>query len=152
MEALSEQPPDSDVTKDPHYYFSSFAGTAWRTKTKTALAEIKLYTGKQVTGLVSPELFDPTDPEYRAVPDMYLHVVAVLPPGATVRIDRLMQDNGIGSQVWVIGSLENENNCQTTNLYVSSLFLEHNSFFGGPATLYRWAVRSNLLEAVTNAP
>ena len=138
---------DTDETKNPNYFFSSFANTVWRTKTKTALAEMKLYTGKQVMGLVSPRLFDPTDSDYMAVPKTYLRVVTVLPPGATIRMDRLMQDNGIGSTVNVIVSLENETNCQTTNLYLDTTFLANNSFFRGPVTLHRWGVNSNLLEA-----
>jgi hypothetical protein len=147
-----KQPPDTDVTTSPEYYFSSFAGTVWRTRTKTALAEMKLYTGRQVMAFVSPKLFDPTDPEYRAIPDTFLSVVTVFPPGAIVRIDRLIQDNGIGSTVWVIASLENETNSQTTNLYLDEEFLANNSFFRGPATLHRWGVNSDYLEAVTNAP
>jgi hypothetical protein len=144
------QPPDTDVTKDPHYYFSSFAGTVWQTKTKTALVEIKLYTGKQVAWFSPPLVFDPSDPNY--MPIVGMRVVTVLSAGARLRIDRLMQDNGEGSQVWVIASLENETNCQTTNLYVSPTFLANNSFFRGPYTLHRWGVDSNYLEAVTNTP
>lgn len=110
-----------------------------------------LYTGRQVIAFVPPDAFDPTDPKYRPVQGEW-HLVTVLPSGALVRIDRLMQDNGIGSQVWVIASLENETNCQTTNLYIDAEFLANNSFFRGPATLHRWGVNSNLLEAVTNMP
>ena len=144
------QPPDSDVTKNPRYFFSSFSDTLWRTKDKTALVKVKLYTGKQVTAYIPREAFDPTDPQYRPIPGMQL--VSVVPPGAIVRIDRLLQDNGIGSPVYVIASLENETNSQTTNLYLDAEFLANNSFFGGPATLHRWGVNSNLLEAVTNSP
>jgi len=146
------QPPDSDVTKNPRYFFSSFADTQWRTRTKTALAEMKLYTGKQVMAFVSPRLFDPKDPEYMAVPNTYLHVVTEFPPGAIIRINQLIQDHGIGSTVWVIVSLENETNYQTTNLYLDTQFLANNSFFRGPVTLHRWGVNSNLLETVTNSP
>jgi hypothetical protein len=42
IEALSKHPPDTDVTKSPNYFFSSFAGTVWRTKTKTAFADVTL--------------------------------------------------------------------------------------------------------------
>jgi hypothetical protein len=145
-----KQPPDTDVTKNPDYFFSSFAGTVWRTRTKTALVEIKLYTGKQVIWFSPPLVFDPADPNYMPIAGM--RVVTVFPAGARIRIDRLMQDNGIGSQVWLIASLENETNCQTTNLYVSPTFLENNSFFRGPTSLHRWGVDSNYLEAATNVP
>ncbi|HXC35636.1 MAG TPA: hypothetical protein VNV43_07145 [Candidatus Acidoferrales bacterium] len=150
MEELSEQPPNTDVTKDPRYYFLSFAGTIWRTKTQTAIIKAKLYTGEQAIALVPRDAFDRTDPKYRPAPGMQL--VTVVPSGALVRIDRLLQDNGIGSPVYVIASLDYETNCQTTNLYLDAEFLANNSFFRGPATLHRWGVNSNLLEAVTNAP
>jgi hypothetical protein len=145
-----KQPPDTDVTKNPDYFFSSFAGTVWRTRTRTALVEIKLYTGKRVIWFSPPLVFDPADPNYMPIAGM--HVATVLPAGARICIDRLMQDNGIGGQVWVIASLENETNCQTTNLYVSPTFLANNSFFRGPITLHRWGVDSNYLEAATNGP
>src|SRR5215469_2952887 len=77
--------PDTDVTNDPAYYFSSFAGTVWRTKTRTA--EITVPNGsRQGTLFVPPPMFDSTDPDYRAIPDM--RIVNVFPPGAIVRIDR----------------------------------------------------------------
>jgi hypothetical protein len=143
------QPPDSDVTKNPRYFFSSFANTLWRTKDKTALMKVKLYTGKQVTTFVPRDAFDPTDPQYRPTPGMQL--VSIVPPGALLRINRLLQDNGIGSQVNVIASLESETNSDTTNLYLDAEFLANNSFFRGPVTLHRWGVNSNLLETVTNS-
>jgi hypothetical protein len=144
-----KQLPDTDFTKNPDYYFSSFAGTVWRTRTKTALVEIE-YTSKQVIWFAPPLVFDPADPNYMPIAGM--HVVTVLPAGARICIDRLMQDNGIGNQVWVIASLENEANCQTTNLYVSPTFLANNSFFRGPITLHRWGVDLNYLEAAANGP
>src|SRR6185369_16768785 len=45
VKPLFRPSPDKDVTKVPSYNFSSFAGTIWKTKTKTAIADIKIYTG-----------------------------------------------------------------------------------------------------------
>ena len=123
------QPPDTDVSKSPEYYFSSFAGTVWRTKTKTALVKMKLYTGRQVTAFVPPDAYDPTDPQYRPIQGEW-HIVTVLPSDAMLRIDSLIQDNGIGSPVYVIASLKNANS-QATNLYLDAEFLANNSFFRG---------------------
>ncbi|MDB6124301.1 MAG: hypothetical protein JWQ71_3294, partial [Pedosphaera sp.] len=61
--------PNKDVTADPEYNFSPFTNTVWKTKTKTAIGDIKSYTGAYQLILLPPESFDPTDPKYRKIPD-----------------------------------------------------------------------------------
>jgi hypothetical protein len=46
--------PDTDVTSSASYNFSSFAGTAWKTKVKTALAEIGQGMPRYKLHLVAP--------------------------------------------------------------------------------------------------
>jgi len=134
----------------PGYNFSSFAGTVWKTKVKTALIDIKLYTGKDVVWFSPPDAFDPKNPDYRPIPHM--KIVSELPVGTHLRIGRLMKDNGIGSQYWVIGTLESGTNLQT-DLYLDSEFLANNQFIPkGPTSSTNWNVNPDMLEAVTNAP
>ena len=61
--------PDIDVTSSPEYNFSSFSGTVWKTKVKTALAEGKRYTGAPEIRLLAPHRFDPTEPRYIPNPE-----------------------------------------------------------------------------------
>src|SRR5438094_3414291 len=86
VKKLFRPSPDKDVTTDPYYNFSPFTNTVWRTKTKTAIADLKIYTGAHALVLLPPEGFDPTDSNYRVVPDMKIN--AVLPPGTRLRLTR----------------------------------------------------------------
>src|SRR5437879_3531773 len=70
---------DKNVTSSPEYNFSSFVGTIWKTKTKTAVADLKRYTGAHETKLLAPDAFDSTHPKYN--PPANMQIIAVLPPG-----------------------------------------------------------------------
>jgi hypothetical protein len=142
-------PPDTDITSSPEYNFSSFAGTTWRTKVKTAFMDIQLYTGNHVVCLFPPDTSDPNDPNYRPVPGEKM--VSVLPIGTRVQFEKLMKDNGIGSQLWLIAAVENGTNVQT-NVYVAKDFLENNEILSiGPSSSTNWEVNPKMLEPATNA-
>ena len=139
-----KQPPDNDVTLSPEYNFASFSGTVWKTKAKTALVDIKLYTGKPVIWFSPPDAFDPTDPNYRPIPHM--KIVSEFPVGTHIRIERLMKDNGIGSQYWLIATIENGTNSQNI-IYVDPEFLTNNQFIPkGPSSSTNWDVNPDMLE------
>jgi hypothetical protein len=91
--------PDQDVTTSARFNFTPFAGTVWKTKVKTAIADIKRYTGAIDTKLLAPSHFDPSDPQYTPIKD--LKVLAELPVGTRLRITRLLQDQGAGGNVEV---------------------------------------------------
>jgi hypothetical protein len=104
-DTMFKQRPDTDVTSSPEYNFRSFAGTVWKTKVKVALADLKAYTGEHHITLLTPENFDPAHPRYRPPPYME-KVIAVLPIGTHLRIERLMKDNGNWGGVRVTALLE----------------------------------------------
>ena len=138
------QPPDTDITASPTYNFSSFAGTVWKTKVKTALSEIELYTGKRIICLDAPDVFDPADPHYAPVPGA--KIVSMLPVGTRIHIERLMKDNGIGCQYWVIATVEDGTTSQT-NIYIGRHFLANNQFIPtGPTSSTNWSVNPDILE------
>ena len=130
---------DTDVRSSPKYNFESFAGTVWKTKVKVALAETK-WRGKHDLTLLAPKFFDPTHPEY--TPSSEDKIIAVLPVGTRVQIERLMQDNGAWGGVWVIGSLEDGK-----DVIVERHFLEKNRFiFRGSSDSKEWGVNPDMLE------
>jgi len=100
---MFKQRPDTDVTSSPEYNFKSFAGTVWKTKVKVALADIKAYTGEHHITLLTPEHYDPTHPKY--TPPENMQMIAELPVGTRLRIERLMKDNGIAGLLLVTASL-----------------------------------------------
>jgi hypothetical protein len=133
--------PDTDVTASPEYNFSSFAGTVWKTKVKVALVDIKSYKGDHLMTLVAPESFDPTHPRYRPPPYME-RIIAVLPVGTRVRIERLMKDNGNWGGVRVTASLEDGR-----VVYVLWELLAKNRFIAeGWSESKSWGVDSGMLE------
>jgi hypothetical protein len=131
--------PDKDVTASPEYNFSSLAGTVWKTRTKTAIGDAKIYTGAHTLALLPPDRFDPTDTNYGKIPDLKL--IAVLPPGARLRITRLMKDRGAWGGVQVEGVVEDGTNAPKT-VYVDRLFL-----FANPrwASYTNWGVNLDML-------
>jgi len=137
---LFKSRPDTDVTSSPEYNFATFAGTVSKTKVRTALADVKLYTGKHVSYVLHPNTFDPTDPNY--TPAVDTTVIAVLPVGTRLRIERLMKDNGPGSILFVIGSLEDGK-----IVYLSDYLLAKNRFtFPGSSDSRDWGVNPDVLE------
>jgi hypothetical protein len=132
--------PDTDVTTSPQYNFSKFAGTVWKTKVKVALVDLKRYTGRHDTALLPPQYFDTTHPEY--MPPVDMQMIAVLPVGTRLRIERLMQDNGNWGGVWVTASLEDGK-----VVYVERVLLAKNRFiFPGRSDSKDWGVDPDLLE------
>src|SRR5206468_12746032 len=117
--------PDTDVTSSPEYNFKSFAGTVWKSKVEMTLADLKQYTRKHDLNLLIPMHFDPTHPKYTLALDM--QVIAVLPPGTRVRIDR-SEERRVG-RGGVRGSAQLED---TTNeletVYVEDMLLAKNQF------------------------
>src|SRR4051812_46803796 len=61
VKSLFRPSPDKDVTTDPSFNFAPFAGTVWKTRTKTAIAETKRYTGATDIDLLASLRFDPAD-------------------------------------------------------------------------------------------
>jgi hypothetical protein len=130
---------DTDVTSSPKYNFSPFAGTVWKTKVKVALADTK-WRGRHDLTLLAPKFFDPTHPEY--TPSGGDKLIAVLPIGTRVQIERLMQDNGSWGGVWVTASLEDGK-----VVYLSNLLLAKNRFIRrGQSDSEEWGVNPEMLE------
>jgi hypothetical protein len=131
--------PDTDVTLSPEYDFKAFAGTVWKTKVKVALADTK-WRGRHDLTLLAPKFFDPTHPEY--TPSRTDKIIAVLPVGTRVQIERLMQDNGNWGGVWVIGSLEDGK-----VVIVEAHLLAKNRFiWQGWSDSKEWGVDPDMLE------
>ncbi len=69
-------------------------------------------------------------------------MIAELPGGTLVRIERLMRDNGVAGVLWVTGSLEDGK-----VVYLSYAFLAANRFLRtGNAELATWGVNPEMLE------
>ena len=129
---------DKDVTTSPRFNFSSFVGTVWKTKVKTAVAEVKRYTGAPEMNLLAPLRFDPADPRYTPIRDM--KIVVELPAGTRIRIARLLQDQGAWGGIQVEAILQYGTNVETA-VYVDPLFWSDRS-----ASNTNWGVNPNLLE------
>lgn len=147
IKKLYKPSPDTDVTSSRWYNFPSFAGTVWKTKVKTAVAEGKRYTGAPEISLVAPHRFDPTAPHYSSVPDM--KIITVLPVGTRVRIERLMKDNGAWGGVQVTATVEDGTNAQRT-VFLDNALLAHNQYLQNDLKATNWGVNPERLEAVTD--
>lgn len=145
MKKMYSPQQDKDVTADPYYNFSSFTGTVWKTKVKTAIAELKRYTGAPETKLLSPERFDATHPKYNPPSEMKL--VTVLPIGTQIRIAGLMKDQGAWGGVQVTATLEDRTNGDRT-VYLDGWLLAENKYMLGVKHLTNWTVNPEMLEAV----
>jgi hypothetical protein len=148
--AMLKQRPDTDVTSSPQYNFQSFAGTVWKTKVKVALADVKRYNGWHEPTLLPPDCFDPAHPEYIPPPGMQ-QIIAVLPVGTRLRIERLMQDNGEWGGVQVTASLEDAKITASLEdgkvVYVERGLLAKNRFiFPGSSDSKEWGVDPDMLE------
>ena len=135
--------PDTDVTSSPEYNFKSFAGTVWKTKVEVALADLEQYTRKHDLNLLIPMHFDPTHPKYTPAHDM--QIIAVLPVGTRVRIDRLIQDNGEWGGVRVAAKLEDTTYSQQT-VFLEDMLLAKNRFTGEVTDPKEWGVNPDMLE------
>ena len=135
---------DTDVTSSPRYNFPSFAGTVWKTKVKTAIAEGKRYTGAPEIRLLAPHRFDPTEPRYIPNPDT--KIITVLPVGIRVRIERLMKDNGAWGGVKVTATVEDGTNAQRSVFLDEELLASNQYLMGNKST--NWGVDPDMLEKV----
>jgi hypothetical protein len=132
--------PDTDVTLSPEYNFAPFAGTVWKTKVKMALADITGYTGRHEVTVVPPRHFDPTHPQYQPLAKMQM--IAELPIGTRVRVERLMKDNGSWGGVQVTASLEDGK-----VVYLLRRLLAKNQFmWPGWSDSTDWGMDPDLLE------
>ena len=144
VQQLFRPSPDKDVTAEAGYNFSPFAGTVWRTRTKTAIVESKRYTGAPDIKLFIPEHFDPAHPRYNPAREM--RILAELPPGTRLRISRLLQDQGAAGFVQVEAILLDGTNAQKA-VFLDPLMLASNVYEGRePTTNRNWQVDSALLE------
>ncbi len=141
--------PDTDVTSMPEYNFQSFAGTVWKTKVKVALGDITAYTGERIIVLLPPDCFDPKHPNYSSPPCLE-KVIAELPVGTRMRIERLMKDNGVAELLRVTVSLDNgvtDSHAPGKVIYLERGFLAKNRFlFLGSSDSKEWGVDPDLLE------
>ncbi|MDB6125215.1 MAG: hypothetical protein JWQ71_4208 [Pedosphaera sp.] len=139
--------PDKDVTADPHYNFSSFTNTFWKTKTKTAIAGFKGHAPASQPQfiLLPPDRFDPTDPNYIKI-DFIGSIAAVLPSGTRLRITRLLQDQGNSGGVQVEAVVEDGTKAPKA-VYLDRDFLANIRFAStGPTSNANWGVNPDMLE------
>jgi hypothetical protein len=143
---LNKPRSDADVSLSPEYNFSSFAGTACKTKVNLAVGTVKRYTGHNVIVLLTPENFDPTHPKYRPMHGMQL--IETLPIGARLRIERLMKDNGIAGLLWVTATIEDGTNAPKAVNVDADLLAKNKFIWPGWSLSTNWSVNSAMLEEV----
>jgi hypothetical protein len=144
LKELYKKHPDTDVTGDPYYNFSSFAGTVWKTKVKVAVAELERYSGVHDIKLLAPDSFDPEHPRYD--PPKNLQLNSVLAAGTRIRIERLMRDQGVWGGVQVVATVEDSTNFQK-NVYLDPMLLAKNRFvWAGSSMSTNWGVNPDMLE------
>lgn len=139
---------DTDVTASADYNFKSFAGTVWKTKVKVAIADLKSYKGEHHITFLTPRSFDPKHPEYTSPLSME-KMIAELPVGTRLRIDRLMKDNGNWGGVQVRVSLVDVTASIDSGkaMYLDKFFLAKNRFvWGAWSDSKEWAVDPDMLE------
>lgn len=142
--------PDKDVTASPEYNFSSFAGTVWKTRTKTAIAETKGYSGGPKFMILPPAYFDQTDTNFVESPDV--KSIVVLPPGTRLRITRLLQGQGQSGGYGVEAIVEAGTKGPTAS-YLDRLFLANVQWVnGGPTSTTNWGVNPEMLEKAGPPP
>ena len=75
-----------------------------------------------------------------------MKLIAVLPVGTVIRIERLMHDNGAWGGVQVTASVKDETNAQRT-VFLDELLLANNKHINlGPTTSTNWGVNPEMLE------
>ena len=144
VKKLFQPSPDTDVTAVPTYNFASFTGTVWKTKDKTAVTVVKRYTGAPDLTLLIPQYFDSSRPDY--LPPTEMQMIAILPAGTRVQIDRLTKDNGAWGGLMVTGTVEHGTNT-FKNVRLTDLLFANNRFKSrGPTTSTTWEVNPEFLE------
>ena len=143
VKKLFSPSPDKDVTADPYYNFSPFTNTVWKTKTKTAIGEAKIYTGAYQFRLLPPSCFDPTESNYIKIPD--INSIAVMIPNTRLRITRLLKDQGAWGGYQVEAVVEGGTNTPKA-VYLDKDFLTNVWWASkGPTTNTNWGVNPDLL-------
>lgn len=135
--------PDKDVTLSPQYNFSKFAGTAWQTKIKLGIGDLR---GNR-RYILSPWSFDEKDPKYVAPPS--LHLISALPVGTRLRVRRLMEAHGNWSGVRVTAALDDDT--YGKELYMDPFLFEKNYYLYNYERAYpkTWGVNPEMLERVS---
>jgi hypothetical protein len=130
---------DTDATSSPKYGFAPFSGTVWKTKVKLAIADLRgqLY-------LLTSSRFDKAHPQYTS--NSYMHEFTIIPIGSTVRIGRLIQDNGSWGGVWVEATVDDGTGTKKT-VRLDGYLLAPNRFLDpGGSPSKTWDVDSEMLE------
>jgi hypothetical protein len=134
---------DKDVTTAAEFNFATFAGTVCKTKVKTAIADIKRYTGVMDTHLLAPMHFDPADPSYTPIKD--LKISTELPPGTRLRISRLLQDQGAGGGPYVEAIVQDGTD---RAVFVDGALLAPPSWTKGPGQKTSWGLNPDMLQKI----
>lgn len=145
MENMYSPQQDKNVTSDPHYNSSAFAGTLCRTKVKVAIAESKRYTGLAQTKLLVPQRFDSAHPHY--IPSDHMRIISILPVGTVLRIEKLMEDQGAWGGIQVEAVLVDGTNANKA-VFLDGFFLVGNRWSRGPTSNNRWDINPEMLEEV----
>ena len=132
---------DSDVTAAPEYKFA-LAGTVWKTKVRAAIVED---TSSGMMYLLPPRYFDSTQPGYTGMNNG--RVVATLPAGTRVRIERLMKSTGNWAGVRVMATVDGWAE-PTKEVELNTDYLMENKFIsrGGHLDSDVWTVDPGMLE------
>jgi hypothetical protein len=94
---------DHDVSSG--YNFSTFAGTIWKTKVPVALIqEGNVVVGNDCTQ--KDELSFAGGPAYWQEYDGLYRIAAILPPGTSIRIDRLMEKGNDAGGLYVEATVQ----------------------------------------------
>ena len=148
------KPSETNVTDSSRYHFASFAGTAWTTKVKMELADVKEYNGVGHLYIFVSHATDPKSTEYR--PPSLWHIVGSVPVGTRIRVERLMFDNGEGSLLWVTASLDSPDLgayygrvVYLDNLLLPNRFIPAYTPPGSPPLTKAWAVNPKYLESAS---
>lgn len=133
-----------DVTFDPHYGFAPIAGTVWKTRAELAVIESDNLRLQQM-GSLTRELYRKAlaDPKFR---DGGQRVLAILPPGTRVRIERLVDIRGSLGLKIVHGSLLDSPFAGKDMTISDALFLENDITSPGRSLPRRWEVSPEFLE------
>ena len=75
-----------------------------------------------------------------------MQVIAVLPPGARVRVEHLTKDNGAWGGLMVTGTVEDGTN-SFTNVQLDPMLLQKNRFiWQGWSDSTNWGIDADMLE------
>ncbi|MBL8824402.1 MAG: hypothetical protein JNJ77_17580 [Planctomycetia bacterium] len=96
---------ETDISNASEYNFRQFSGTSWKTKVKTAVAEMKDYKGNSRLCLLPPVFYDKTHPTYTSQTRIE-RIIEEMPIGTRLKIARLLKDNGKAGLITITAKLE----------------------------------------------